>query len=456
VRIYLGNCWSRLSGSTPELEQSLAVAHDGYWYNERYKAGLWDGKTHFLKIPSLVFPSGLLGFVEDHFRSTGEAYEIIDERKKVEIDESAWPETFSGLLHGIDLRPYQEEAIATAMCCERGCFEMATGSGKTEVAAGIIRLLSRPTLFLVHTLDLLRQTSARFSLRLGRPVGRFGGGEEVDSDVVVATVQTISEWLKRSPRFAKAWLSRFEVLFLDESHHASASTWYRIAMSTPRAFFRYGLSGTVLRRDDVSNMKMMAALGGLIYELPAHELIAQGHLSKIKVNLISNPTIVPASASTKWATVYREGVVRSDWRNRKIVEIARQASSSGGRTLILVRQIEHGEILRQLLGEDVVFLSGSDSSLMRGEMVEEFEGGKRSILIASTIFDEGVDIPSINTLIIAAGGKSEIRTIQRIGRGLRKKEGGEALEVYDFLDRGKFLARHSALRKETYEKERFL
>ena len=77
-------------------------------------------------------------------------------------------------------------------------------------------------------------------------------------------------------------------------------------------------------------------------------------------------------------------------------------------------------------------------------------------MIASPIFDEGVDLPEINSLIIAPGGKSEWKTIQKIGRGLRKKASNKPLIVYDFIDASRFLKKHSRARMKIYEKEGFL
>jgi superfamily II DNA or RNA helicase len=454
LKIFIGNCYSRLDSYTPELEEALTVAHENYFFSQKYRSGMWDGKTHFLKIPSLRFPSGLLHMVTQFCDACGTDYQIIDERDRPDYNIDC--DDLSHVLTDITLRPYQEEAVISALAAERGCLEMATGSGKTEVAATIIKIIGRRTLFLVHTKDLLRQAQGRLEQRLGVPVGMYGEGiHDTEADVCVATVQSVDSFLQREEKACKSWLASFEVLFLDECHHTSARSWHRIGLLTP-AYYRFGLSGTVLRKDNLSNVKMLSVFGGTIYKLSSHDLIGAGYLSEITVKLINNPERIVGSS---WQTVYASGVVNSEIRNGKIAEIVQDEFNHDKRILVLIRQIEHGKILLDKmdeLGLPAVFLSGSDSSGDRAETIKKFMDDERFILISSTIFDEGVDIPAVNVIVVASGGKSEIKAIQRIGRGLRKKADQTNLTVYDFMDNSKFLKEHSAKRKSVYRKEKFI
>ena len=159
-----------------------------------------------------------------------------------------------------------------------------------------------------------------------------------------------------------------------------------------------------------------------------------------------------------WQEIYESGIVRSHERNASIYAVAKKHFKQRKKVMILVRRILHGEILEAMFvaaNTPAVFLQGSDSAEYREETKDLFNEKGDFILIASTIFDEGVDIPEVNVLIIAAGGKSEVKTIQRIGRGLRKKKVGGVL-VYDFNDASKFLLRQSQNRIKVYQKEGFL
>jgi len=399
--------------------------------------------------------------IEETCAKNNTEYTIVDAREVPLHDISSWldmPDLASRILNDITLRSYQMDALASAMACERGCLEMATGSGKTEVAAAIIKLLNKRTLFLVHTRDLLRQTHERFEARLGVTIGRYGDSfNERNEQIVVATVQTISAALGKACNDTKRWLREFEVLFMDECHHASANTWYKIGLLTHNAYWRYGLSGTVLRRDELSNFKMLALFGPPIYQLQASDLIEQGHLSPIAVEMLKNDEVV---IGEKWQKVYEDGVVRSAPRNSLVVDRAADAFIKGRSVMILVRQIEHGHILQRMLVNQrhlpAVFLSGQSHSEDRGRAIYDYNSGQRFIIIASTIFDEGIDLPAVNTLILAGGGKSEVKTIQRVGRGLRKKQDNSTLMVYDFMDASKFLRKHSLHRRVTYVNQKFL
>ena len=120
ITIHKKNVYSQLSDYTSVLENELAVFHESYWFSPRYKAGLWDGKTHFLKVPSLKVPTGLLFIVEEHLKKYDIEFKIIDERKKPEAginyqDEGTVRRQKDLLLKGIELRDYQITAIQKAI-----------------------------------------------------------------------------------------------------------------------------------------------------------------------------------------------------------------------------------------------------------------------------------------------------------------------------------------------------
>lgn len=453
IKIFLKNVYSTLSDYTEELEARLTVAHDGYWFSPQYKRGLWDGKTHFLKVPALKFPTGLRFIVEEYFKEKGIEYKIVDlggERTVTAhwIDEK--------ILQGIKLREYQQDAVMMGLHEQRGIFEVATGLGKTEIAIALTKLLKRRTLFLVHTQDLLRQTVERFEKRLGIKVGVVGDNQfDVYPDIVVATVQSIDSKMKRELKWAKNFLNSFQVMFQDETHHSSAMTFYKVGMFMHNAYYRFGLSGTPLRRSVLSNMKVMAVTGPVIYSKLAEEGIEEGFLSNIEVRIIDNPELV---VGDKWQEIYDRAIVNSPTRNLSIVDLAEKEFKLGKKILILVRIIKHGEILKRMLARRKIvsaFIHGNHESDIREEVKEEFNKKGDFVLIASPIYDEGVDLPEVNVLIKASGGKSEVKTIQQVGRGLRPKK--EKLIVYDFNDmNSKFLSTHSKKRIKTYKQEGFL
>ena len=102
----------------------------------------------------------------------------------------------------------------------------------------------------------------------------------------------------------------------------------------------------------------------------------------------------------------------------------------------------------------IPFISGDDPTEVRKEVTDDLRKGKYPAIIATTIYDEGIDIPEIKTLIIAAGGKSPIRGRQRIGRGLRKAFGKNTVKIIDFMDwTTKYLFLHSRQRLQVWKEE---
>jgi superfamily II DNA or RNA helicase len=360
IEIRVRNVYSKLTDYTQELFDLLTVPYPNYWFSKKYQEGLWTGMHNFLKVPSLKFPTGLLFIVEDYFRDKGIEYRKIDQREipqpdygKLSVDNK--------VLNEITLRDYQVESITESIVKERGILEIATGLGKTEIAAAITKLLDFRTLFLVHKQDLLYQTKERFEKRIGCDIGIIGDSEfQIDPDIIIATVQSIDSKMfeknekgrvilnKKTGKVMKEFLNTFDVLFFDECHHASASTWFRIGMYMHNAYYRFGLSGTPLKRTELANMKLTALTGDVIYSKLAEEGIEEGYLSGIKITIIDNDEEV-YSLSSKWQELYEAAVIRSKHRNSLIAEIAADEWKKKKRVLVLVRQIEHGRVLTRML-----------------------------------------------------------------------------------------------------------
>lgn len=459
IRILVRNVYSKLvlpvehSVNLAELEQLFTCPYPSYWFTKAYKNHTWDGHYHFLR-KDMTFPTGLLSVVTKHLSLNDNPYIVEDSAVKRDLSR------FKGRteLAGVTLYPYQRKAIEAALTKSRGIIEVGTGGGKTEIAAGIIKELDLPALFIVNTKELLHQTHARFELRLDRKIGRLGDGlSEVEPSIIVATIQTLYSMFKKDQALIKQWLSIFGLVILDESHHSSSTEWYRILMFMHGAYYRFGMSGTPLRRNVLSNMKAMAVTGDIIYSKLSADLIEDKYLSEIDIEMVDNSELVMGE---RWQTIYNDGVVESVYRNTLITDIAEKEFKDGKKVMILVRQIKHGKILARMLKNlrkvPAMFLWGKHESLERNQVKHRFNKDGGFVLIASGIFDEGVDIPEIDVLIIGSGGKSEVKTIQRIGRGLRKKASGVKLQVYDFMDSSQYLDSHSKQRLKIYKKEGFI
>ena len=242
-------------------------------------------------------------------------------------------------------------------------------------------------------------------------------------------------------------------------HHVGADTWYEVVRRCD-AFYRFGLSGTPLKRSDGGDMKLIGATGGVVFQIRNKELIERGisvqpHVTWIRVT----QPLLPRGI--KYPEAYRLGIVENVWRNTAVARATAERVERGLNVLILVTELKHGRILDEKLwnftpGSFIPhqFLSGEEASEVRTKAFDEFRAGVLRVLIATSIMNEGIDMPNIDALVLAAGGKSSIRTLQRIGRGLRKGGTVDRLEVVDFVDfQNKYLLEHSLQRFGDYKNE---
>jgi superfamily II DNA or RNA helicase len=349
------------------------------------------------------------------------------------------------MLNGITLRDYQLEAILKLLDHKRGVAKMATNAGKTEVMAGIIKALGVPnTLIIVSSKELLHQTADRFETRLGIKVGKIGDGLWQPEIVTVAMVQTLYS------RLENVWLEN-QLLMVDECHHASSNRMLDVLnkISGP---YRFGFSGTPLKHEVLADMKLISATGRLLCEVTNSQLIEQGFSATPYVHLTTITNGAEDKFDAKYQQAYKDMIVDNEYRN---LLVADKAKISEGIVLVLVNQISHGHILNKLIPGSV-FVHGSHDTEYRSGILEKMRSGGKGVFIASPIFDEGVDVPAIDTIILACGGKSHIKLLQRIGRGMRKKGNGNVLMIHDFIDdTNKYLLKHSEERIDTYVAEGF-
>lgn len=455
----------------------------------KFKSGAWDGYISLYQSRAGTFPGGLLGRVTTRLQELD-----VD----VDIEDRAQPPLMAQqLADGVnlkELRPYQIEAADRAEVAKRGVFEAATGTGKTEIMAEMIRRTACRSLIIVASRDLAWQTIERFEgsaheqQTLDFPnapaqglYGIVGDDQETPGLVTAALYQTLVRRLmpvclhcdaqgelhqrtcdtKKGSRrcggeldFTETelmlqWLASFDAIHLDECHRAPAKTWWPVVNSCP-AYWRFGYSATPFKSDPITELKLVGATGEIFYSFPAREAIDQGYLTEPFVATVDpNFASMSDDEDTKYIDSYRDGIVEHVKRCRLIAEIAQGTSEGWGvPTLILVQWTEHGRNIKRALREIGVraeFISGSAPTTKRRDVMHAMDEGRLNCVISTTIFDEGVNVPAIGALILAGGGKARHKVIQRIGRGLRVVEGKKYLAVFDIWDTHseKYLIKHS-------------
>ncbi len=311
----------------------------------------------------------------------------------------------------------------------------------TILAADSIAKINQPAIFFVHTRDLMVQTERVFSEIFGPDmVGVLGGGEETYKNedgsfkfIIVAMIQSLAYHGKRKdfevkPEYKLVLESRKTAIF-DETHHSGSESWFYVAQSCP-APFRMGLTATPWRADGLGIL-LEATTGPVINKISSKELVERGWLSKPDIIMYPVDTQLDERFYDKaldeknnYHRRSKVGIIFNDHRNAIIVAATLKALSQNETVLIIIKEKIHGFFLWKLLGGDtkpqeIVLVNGTFDAATRRSIMEGFRNQKTKVIIATSLYDEGIDLPSVNVVIMGAGGKSDTKMIQRLGRALR-------------------------------------
>jgi superfamily II DNA or RNA helicase len=331
----------------------------------------------------------------------------------------------------------------------RGLVVMATGLGKTWLAAfDVEQVAARRVLFVAHREEILDQAANTF-LRV-RPSASIGfyRGQQRDSqvDFLFASVQTLG----RSAHLSLFKPQHFDYIIVDEFHHASAPTYSKLLRHFAPAFL-LGLTATPDRTDNADILALCD--NNLVFEsnffsgvskkllVPFHYFGIFDEDVEYKSIPWRNGKFDPKELSNRLATIGRERHAFVTWKRH-----AQQ------RTLAFCVSTRHADsmaeyFLKQGIPAAAVY---SDSPLSRGEALEKLRNKNLSILFSVDLFNEGVDLPSIDTVMMLRPTESKILFLQQLGRGLRRFEGKDKLVVLDFVaNHQSFLHKPQALMNMT-------
>jgi len=455
-----------------KLRRQMSFFVQGTEYTKLYrgyrdkdgKEHAWDGNRNLIT-NTLKFAPGLLERVLKVYQVCDKSVEIIDIRPEPEL---ASPIDIIPKLQQQGKTPfyYQTEAIDIAIQKSRGIIRLPTGSGKTIVSALLVSKLGKSTIVYVIGKDLLYQIHKLFSSLFDEPIGIIGDGKCEIADINIATIWSVGQAFgckKRAeeeesekniaPEKYKAirnMLANTRVHIFDECHLAACETIQGICKRmNPENV--YGMSASPWR-DDGADLLVENYLGNVIVNVSAQKLIQEGYLVPPLIKFIPVPKV---NLSGKYQTVYKKYVTENDIRNKMIVTGAIKLVEQGFQTLVLFNSLKHGDILHEEISAHMpcALLSGKDNNTARQKVKDDLESGKTNCVIASRIFDIGVDLPSLSGLIVAGAGKSSVRALQRVGRVIRRHPGKERAAVIDFADQTKFLLNHSEARRKIYAEE---
>lgn len=379
--------------------------------NQRRRA--WDGYVNLVKHSK--FPAGLLERIILILEGNGI-------KPKVVVDDPReFPEVRMSL-SGIDRRDYQDEAVESVLMSRRGVLRAPTGSGKSAVAARVVYGHKRRAVIVVPTIDLLLQMKRFLEEHLGVEggIGQLGDGIVEPREVTVATIRTMAKVMSVAfesyeygeyddkdetavnPAELRSWVDGIATIVFDECQCLGAQVAYEIAtkLSAPN---KYGFSASPWR-DDGADLMIEGATGPVLYRIGTKELVDGGWLVPPVIEVIETKGMwVPGAwGPQEFAKAYKKEIVENPIRNelvaRKVVELDMS-------TLVLVKQVNHGRVLENLIPESL-FLSGKATGVAREEAYDDMRAGRLKRLICTSIADMGLDLPVCQGLVLAGGGKA--------------------------------------------------
>lgn len=395
-----------------------------------------------------TFPTGLLNIAIAALQALNTQFELVDLRQSpgetaiLRWNNPPW-----------EPRYYQKEMIKLGLEAGRGVFEAAVGSGKSLVMANLIKSISCNSLVVVPSRGLSGQLYRDFSEWFGS-----GNVELLDAQKIrklkrpkaisIVTVQSLGSLVK-SGEFAD-FAKHIDALYVDEVHHAGASTYTNLLKDMEHVYYRFGFSGTFLRNDN-KTLEMWSFLSNVLYEYPAHRAIEEGYLTPVQVYMHSMKGI----PHIKYQTEYDNNYCANPQLLSKVTDIVTNYPDS--QMLILVNKKDKcGLVIHEYLnsvGIDNSYISGDNSKDEINDTIRNFNEKGIRVLIGSSVIGEGIDVRSTDHLIMCQGGKSEITMVQAAGRVLRLYEGKTKAFIHDFRFEGsRYMIKHAEEREEIYQR----
>jgi len=417
-------------GSISRIEEALSVDY----YRQRMGEGgveLVPTRLKLVRIlSSRVFriPYALVDPLE---RVMGElGYRVIER-----ID---WPlAELPEVRRNFTLYAFQEEALEAWRASRfRGSIVMPTGAGKTYVALAAIASLRVPTLVCVTTVELAKQWVRRIRECLGLRAGLLAAGEKKIEAVTVATYHS-------AVRALPEIYDRFGLVIYDEGHHLPARTFKRIALAL-KARYSMVLSATP-ERADRNEALIYRVAGEPVYTTSYFELVTRGLLAPLKVE------VVPVELSSEELEEYMraESELQGPRRTSELIKIASRARAKiealkqilareGGKVIVFCQFLDQAlEAYRAAKSVEarVALITGSTPKGERLRALESFKAGSVRVVVASTVLDEGVDVPDADVAVILSGTGQVRQMVQRVGRVLRWMP-GKVAKVYEVVAAG--------------------
>lgn len=440
-------------------------------YHPAYKLGRWDGMVSMFGLGGNGYLSQLEKVLEILYNNHIEVDEVEDLRttSKIEFPEiknsywadmgKVWPEGHRFANQPIMLRDDQVEVVNRFFTNTQALQEVATGAGKTIMTATLSHCAEKygRTIVIVPNKDLVTQTEEDF-VNVGLDVGvYYGDRKDLGKTHTICTWQSLNVLDKKSKNWdldlamnLAEFLDGVKTVIVDEVHMAKAEVLKNLlTQNLANAPIRWGLTGTV-PKEDFEAQPIFASIGPVVGGIKAHELQELGVLSNLHVNVVQ---MIDLPEFKSYAEELKYLVTNSD-RLEYIANLVKGLAETGN-TLVLVNRIDSGKQLVDLI-DGAVFISGEVKGTKRKEEYKEHATNDNKVTVATFgVAAVGINIPRIFNLVLLEPGKSFVRVIQSIGRGIRKAEDKDFVQIWDLTSTCKYAKRHLTTRKKFYKDAKY-
>jgi len=439
----------------------------GARFTPAVRLGRWDGKKAFAQLGGSTYINLLPEILPI---LVGEGYDIeVDDQRTYNnqfsftaVTESSysnivWPPGHENAGAPIMLRDYQVEAINTFLNNTQSIQCLATGSGKTIMTA-VLSHKCEPfgrTVVVVPSKDLVKQTEADY-INMGLDVGVFfGDRKEYNKTHTICTWQSLNSMFKKTKAGEAVvpfdeFIDGVVCIMIDEAHGLKADALLSM-MTAPMAKIpiRWGVTGTI-PKEEFEYRSLQVSIGEVVGTIKASELQEKGVLSNCHVNIVQMIDYV----EFKQYQDELKYLLENEDRLHYIVGLIQKISKTGN-TLVLIDRVDPGKAIVDCL-PGAVFVSGATKSTKRKEQYDSIAVNDNLITVATYgVASVGINIPRIFNLVLIEPGKSFVRVIQSIGRGIRKAEDKDFVDIYDVTSTCKFAKRHLTKRKVFYKEAKY-
>jgi superfamily II DNA or RNA helicase len=430
-----------------------------------YRLGRWDGTVSFFTIGAAGYMNQI-GEILPLLEDLDYDIEVEDNRTYVELNfpiittdfmsDRVWPKGHEFEGQPIQLRDYQVEVVNRYLQNPQSLQEVATGAGKTIITATLCRIAESigRTITIVPNKSLVEQTEEDFR-NCGLDTGvYYGDRKELNRIHTICTWQSLNVLDKKkrdsTVNTLEELLHNVKTVIVDEVHQAKADVLKKLLTTNlANAPLRWGLTGTV-PKEKFEFESIRCSIGDVVHRIAAKELQDKGVLSNCHVNIIQTLEVKEFRTYAEENDYLVTNKERIDWVAKKVSEIA-----ADGNTLVLVNKIKTGKMLAELI-PDSVFISGTVKTSKRKEEYDEIKTSNNKVIIATYgVAAVGINIPRIFNLVLIEPGKSFVRTIQSIGRGIRKAKDKDFVNIWDITASCKYAKRHLTQRKKFYKEAQY-